>query len=79
MKKTYAQTIIEWRAVLCIQAYWHNYKLKARIKANSNVRNHVKCINSSTIYLEETIYLNLDYIFAKCMGKRKFKEQFFDF
>lgn len=65
MKKTYAQRVIEWRAVLCIQAYWRNYKLKARIKANANVKSHVKSVNSNVIYLEETAYLNIDYIFSK--------------
>jgi hypothetical protein len=79
MKKSYAQVIIEWRASLCIQAYWRNYKLKARIRANSNIRAHIKSIKSKRLFLEETIYLNIAYIFSNCIKKRKFKEQFFDF
>jgi len=79
MKKSYAQTVIEWRAVLCIQAYWRTYKLKARIKANSAIKSHINSIKSNVLYIEETIYLNISYIFLKCFDKRKFKEQFFDF
>lgn len=79
MRKTYAQTVIEWRAALCIQAFWRNYKLKARIKANSYIRSHLNSLKSNVLYIEETIYLNIAYIFAKCFSKKKFKEQFFDF
>ncbi|CAI2372624.1 unnamed protein product [Moneuplotes crassus] len=79
MRKTYVQTLIEWRASLCIQAYWRSYKFKARIKANSTIRNHMKSIQSNVLYLEENIYLNITYIFQKCLEKRKFKEQFFNF
>ena len=44
---------------------------------NSNIRNHILSIKSNTIFLEETIYLNIIYIFSKCL--LKFKEQYFDF
>ena len=77
LKKSYAKTIIEWRAVLWIQAYWRSYKIKARIRMNSNIRSHISTIKTSTIYLEETIYLNIMFIFSKWL--LKFKEQFFDF
>jgi hypothetical protein len=44
------------RAAYCIQSWWSNMKLRKRLKAMSNIRQHALEINTPDIYIEQTLY-----------------------
>lgn len=73
--------IINSRAAICIQQQWSSWKLKKRMKALSNIKAHVDNIQSNCLYLEQTIYKNLNEIAARVHSQYRFLEQsiMFDF
>lgn len=73
--------IINTRAAHCIQSFWSDWKIKKRINALVNIQKHVSLIDSTKLYLEQSIYQNLDDIAAKIHSKNRFIEQslLFDF
>ena len=73
--------IIQRRASYCIQEWWSNMKFKKRMKALANIAKHAKRINSSTLYLEQSIYNNIEEVVNQAHVNFRFKEQaiLFDF
>ena len=57
--------IIEKRAANCIQAIWSDWKIKKRMIALQNIKTHIDRIDSNAIYIEQSIYQNLNEIAAK--------------
>jgi hypothetical protein len=73
--------IIKRRAALCVQSWWSNMKLRKRMLALQNIRNHVMKINSHEIYIEQTIYQHIDQVVDIASRGFRFEEQaiMFDF
>lgn len=73
--------IIEKRAANCIQAHWSNWKMKKRMHALSNIKQHIDQIQDNRIYVEQSIYQNLNEIAAQVHSQYRFMEQsiMFDF
>ena len=73
--------IIEKRAACCIQSIWSDWKIKKRMIALQNVKTHIDRIDSTNLYIEQSIYQNLNEIAAKIHGQYRFTEQsvMFDF
>ena len=69
------------RAAYCIQEWWSNLKFKKRLQALSKIAKHVALINSNEIYLEQTIYCNINAVVSQSHAAFRFKEQsiMFDF
>lgn len=66
--------IINSRAAICIQQQWSSWKLKKRMKALSNIKAHIDSIQSNCLYLEQTIYKNLNEIAARVHSQYRFLE-----
>ena len=73
--------IIEKRAANCIQSIWSDWKIKKRMIALAKVKQHIDRVESPTLYLEQSIYQNLNEIAAKIHSQYRFTEQsvMFDF
>lgn len=73
--------IIQRRAAYCIQEWWSNLKLKKRLSALANISRHAKQISSKTLYLEQTIYNNINTVVKNAHAYFRFREQtiLFDF
>jgi hypothetical protein len=73
--------IIEKRAANCIQSVWSDWKIKKRMVALEKIKNHIDMINSPILYMEQSIYQNLNEIAAKIHNQYRFMEQsvMFDF
>lgn len=73
--------IITERAAFCIQSWWSCLKLKKRAVALTNIRNHVAKIQSNELYLEQTIYQNINHVISGAHQAFRFREQtiMFDF
>ncbi len=56
------ERIIEKRAAFAIQRWWSNIRLKKRIDALQNIKRHIDKIKSHEIYIEQSIYLNIEKI-----------------
>eukprot|EP00347_Sterkiella_histriomuscorum_P020497 403337573 len=71
----FASAIIEQRASYCISQWWKYLKLRRRLDALSHILNFIKSINQPTLYLEETIYLNLTQILQNQSTKMRIMDQ----
>ena len=73
--------LIKSRAAHCIQAVWSDWKITKRMIALQNIHRHVAQVNSNKLYLEQSIYTNLDDIAARLHRQYHFIEQslLFDF
>jgi len=69
------ELIIRKRAALCIQEWWRNLCLRKRVTALMNIKRHISQINSSDIYIEETIYENINDVVAAARQGFRFREQ----
>jgi len=74
-------TIIEKRAAHCIQSVWSDWKIKKRMTALVAIKRHVEAIDSPRVYIEQSLYQNLNEIAAKVHSQYRFMEQsvMFDF
>lgn len=54
-----SRCIITRRAILVIQHWWKSLRMERRLRALADIRHHVNNICSTTLYLEERVYLNL--------------------
>lgn len=57
--------IIEKRAANCIQSVWSDWKIKKRLRALERIKNHIDRIEAPVLYIEQSIYQNLNEIAAK--------------
>lgn len=75
------ELVIQRRAAFCIQEWWSNLKLKKRMQALANINKHVKRINAPDIYIEQTIYQNINKVVSEAHQGFRFAEQavMFDF
>ena len=80
-KEQTIQQIIFRRSAYCIQGWWRNLKLKKRLESLARIKQHISKINSPTIYLEQTVYQNINSIISQAHQAFRFKEQtiMFDF
>ena len=65
--------IIKKRTALCLQTWWSGLKVRKRLIALQNIRSHLLKINSNTLYLEQTIYQNINYVVQEANTKLKFQ------
>ena len=81
LEKLPIHLIIRRRAAYCIQEWWSNLKFKKRLQALLKIAKHVNLINSNEIYLEQTIYCNINAVVSQSHAAFRFKEQsiMFDF
>lgn len=73
--RTLAMQVIERRAALIVQRWWRMIKYWYRINALIKLKNLLKEINSSTLYLQEHLFQCL----STYEGKHKFAEQDFTY
>lgn len=75
------EMIVQRRVAYCIQEWWSNVKFKKRMAALHKIAAHARRINSSVLYLEQTIYNNIVNVVAQAHSNFRFKEQkiMFDF
>ena len=66
--------IIEKRAANCIQSVWSDWKIKKRMGALQRIKNHIDRIDSNVLYLEQSVYMNLNEICAKIHNQYRFTE-----
>lgn len=73
--------IIRRRAAYCIQSWYSSLKLKKRLQALANIKRHVMKITSHEVYLEQSIYENINSVVNQSHQSFRFKEQsvMFDF
>ena len=73
--------IIQKRAAFCIQSWWSSLKLRKRAVALANIKKHLAKIQSNELYLEQTIYQNINAVIAAAHQAFRFREQtvMFDF
>lgn len=57
--------IIYRRAAYCIQAWWSGLKLRKRAIALANIRNHIAKITTPDLYLEQTVYQNINAVISQ--------------
>ena len=65
--------IINKRTSLCLQSWWNGMKIRKRLVALKNIKSHLDKINSKTLYLEQTIYQNINYVVQEANTKLKFQ------
>lgn len=73
--------IIKRRAAYRIKDWWRNLKFKKRVMGLAKIRQHAMMINSPTIYIEQTLYNNINDVITGALSGFRFKEQavMFDF
>ena len=73
--------IIQRRAAYRIQEWWRNLKFKKRVMAMCKIRRHAMAINTPTIYIEQTLYNNINDVITGALSGFRFREQaiMFDF
>eukprot|EP00347_Sterkiella_histriomuscorum_P006457 403352701 len=79
LRKLPIYQIIEKRAAYCIQRWWSNIKLKKRMVALTNIKRHIDKIKSPEIYIEQSLYSNIDQIVTLIHTQMKFEEQNINF
>ncbi len=67
--------ILVQRATVCVQQWWKNRKLRARLFALAEISSYLKRIESKTVYIEESVYLNLERICDTVRSYSTFPEQ----
>ena len=77
--QTFNEQIVERRAIIFIQKWWQWFKIKRRLEALSKIKNYLLSINSSTLYMEENLYINLEKIIRDVRSRTNFPEQKLDF
>jgi hypothetical protein len=75
------ELIIQQRAARCVNDWWQKNKIVKKSRALTNIKNHVNKIKSCDIYIEQTIYQNINKIVSESHSAFRFKEQaiMFDF
>eukprot|EP00347_Sterkiella_histriomuscorum_P018366 403345778 len=63
------------RSTACIQKWWKNRKLRLRIQGLEEINKYLHLIEDKTLYLEENLYLNLQFIIAQVKNHLTFPEQ----
>ena len=73
--------IVQKRAAYCIQNWWSSLKLRKRMIALANIKQHIQKINSNEIYLEQIVYQNINSVISEAHRAFRFREQtvMFDF
>ena len=73
--------IIQRRAAYRIQEWWRNLRFKKRVVALTKIRQHAMAITSPTIYIEQTLYNNINEVITGALSGFRFREQavMFDF
>jgi hypothetical protein len=73
--------IIQKRAAYSIQTWWSNIKLQKRIKAFTSIRAHAMQIDSPELYIEQTLYQQIEHVVSTAAMGFRFVEQsiMFDF
>jgi hypothetical protein len=66
--------IVQKRAAYCIQSWWSGLKLRKRLIALANIKKHIEKINSNEIYLEQTVYQNINSVIGQAHQAFRFKE-----
>jgi len=76
---TFNDQIVQRRAIIHIQKWWQWYKIRGRIAAISKIKNYLKKIDSSSLFIEENLYVNLKKITDDTHARANFPEQKLDF
>ncbi|CDW82611.1 leucine-rich repeat and iq domain-containing protein 3 [Stylonychia lemnae] len=79
IKKLPIMEIIDKRAAFCIQRWWSNTKLRKRMVALTNLKRHIDKIQSLEIFIEQSLYVNIEQIVSTIQQQQKFEEQNFSF
>jgi hypothetical protein len=70
-----AMAVIQRRAVTCISQWWKQFKLTRRVEALATIKRYVLAIDSPTLHIEESIYMNLTMILNQQSKSLRFIEQ----
>lgn len=70
-----SEKILVRRAVVCMQQWWKNRKIRLRMKALTDLNKYIHHINDRILYLEENIYLKLESIIYEVKNHQTFLEQ----
>jgi hypothetical protein len=68
------ELVVQKRSVLCIIEWWKYNKMIKTINAKGYIGKHVREIKSNEIYLEQTIYQNINKIVSEAHDALRFKE-----
>lgn len=73
---TVFRCVIELRAAYCIQSNWKMYRLRQRISLIKQLTSHLSEIRAatSTLYLQEDMYLEMQHILDVCRPLNKIPE-----
>ena len=73
--------LIQKRAAYCLQGWWSNLKFKKRMQSLLNIKKHVYQIKNKEIYIEQTLYNNIEKVVSTAAHGFRFVEQsiLFDF
>ena len=79
-QSSFQQEIITNRASLCMQAWWTSLRLTRRFRFLGSLKQYLARLDSNTIYLEETLYLELPRMITQIANKStRFVEQYVAF
>jgi hypothetical protein len=70
----FAKSVIQHRAALCISQWWKYLKLSRRLEALSSIKKYISKITQPTLYIEESIYMNINFILQKQSKSLRFVE-----
>jgi hypothetical protein len=66
----YRDYVVCLRAVKVIKNFFFSLKIKRRIEALVNIRNHVAAITTPTVLIEQNFYLNIERLTEHVSRKR---------